>query len=179
MTNHVHLLITPTQTGAISRLMQSLGRRYVRYINDSYGRTGTLWEGRYKSHLVANDEHLLRCYRYIELNPVRAGMVAHAADYRWSSYGRNAMAWLIRLFIRTSVTAGWKIWKGSDCRLIASWFHKRATKMQRASAITCDINIRWEMSDFERLSKRRPVAGSHQEKGPTEKTEVRDIETRL
>lgn len=53
--------------------------------------TGTLWEGRYKSHLVANDEHLLRCYRYIELNPVRAGMVAHAADYRWPSYGRNAM----------------------------------------------------------------------------------------
>ncbi|WP_449467809.1 transposase [Stenotrophomonas humi] len=91
MTNHVHLLVTPTQTSAISRLMQSLGRRYVRYINDTYGRTGTLWEGRYKSHLVANDEHLLRCYRYIELNPVRAGMVAHAADYRWSSYGRNAM----------------------------------------------------------------------------------------
>ena len=91
MTNHVHLLITPNQTGAISRLMQSLGRRYVRYINDSYARTGTLWEGRYKSHLVANDEHLLRCYRYIELNPVRAGMVEHAADHRWSSYGRNAM----------------------------------------------------------------------------------------
>ncbi|MCD9088270.1 transposase [Stenotrophomonas sp. SY1] len=91
MTNHVHLLITPGVTGAISKVMQSLGRRYVRYINDAYGRTGTLWEGRYKSHLVADDDHLLRCYRYIELNPVRAGMVAHAADYRWSSYRRNAL----------------------------------------------------------------------------------------
>ena len=91
MTNHVHLLVTPLQSGAISRLMQSLGRRYVRYINDTYGRTGTLWEGRYKSHLVADDEHLLRCYRYIELNPVRAGMVSHAGGYRWSSYHHNAL----------------------------------------------------------------------------------------
>ncbi len=71
--------------------MQSLGRRYVRYINDAYARTGTLWEGRYKSHLVANDEHLLRCYRYIELNPARAGMVTQAVDYPWSSYRHNAL----------------------------------------------------------------------------------------
>lgn len=90
MTNHVHLLMTPTRVGAISSVMQALGRRYVRYINDTYGRTGTLWEGRYKSHLVANDEHLLRCYRYIELNPVRAGMVATADQYRWSSHAGNA-----------------------------------------------------------------------------------------
>ncbi|WP_305805921.1 transposase [Stenotrophomonas sp. YIM B06876] len=89
MTNHVHLLMTPTRVGAISSVMQALGRRYVRYINDAYGRTGTLWEGRYKSHLVANDEHLLRCYRYIELNPVRAGMVATADQYRWSSHAGN------------------------------------------------------------------------------------------
>lgn len=90
MTNHVHLLVTPNEAGAISRVMQSLGRRYVRYINDAYGRTGTLWEGRYKSHLVADDEHLLRCYRYIELNPVRAGMVTSAGDYAWSSHRCNA-----------------------------------------------------------------------------------------
>ena len=91
MTNHVHLLVTPFQSGAISRLMQPLGRQYVRCTNDTYTRTGRLWEGRYKSHLVANDEQLLRCYRYIELNPVRAGMVPHAGDYRWSSYHRNAL----------------------------------------------------------------------------------------
>ena len=91
MTNHVHLLVTPATSGAIGRVMQSLGRRYVRYINASYARTGTLWEGRYKSHPVASDEHLLRCYRYIELNPVRAHMVANPGDYRWSSHARNAL----------------------------------------------------------------------------------------
>ncbi|HEY0204867.1 MAG TPA: transposase [Acetobacteraceae bacterium] len=91
MTNHVHLLMTCSQAGAIAKLMQSLGRRYVRYINDRYHRTGTLWEGRYKSCLVDSDDYLLRCYRYIELNPVRAGMVADPADYRWSSHRTNAM----------------------------------------------------------------------------------------
>ena len=90
MTNHVHLLMKPAEPGAISGLMQALGRRYVRYINDTYERTGTLWEGRYKSHLIANDDHLLRCYRYIELNPVRAAMVPDPADYPWSSYRHNA-----------------------------------------------------------------------------------------
>ncbi len=78
MTNHVHLLLTPARTGCVSTMMQSLGRRYVRYINDRYRRTGTLWEGRFKACPVQSDDHLLRCYRYIELNPVRAGMVSQA-----------------------------------------------------------------------------------------------------
>ena len=90
MTNHVHLLLTAERTGAIARLMQSLGRRYVRYINDRYHRTGTLWEGRYKACLIDTDSYLLRCYRYIERNPVRAGMVATPGDYRWSSFAANA-----------------------------------------------------------------------------------------
>jgi len=81
MTNHVHLLAKPRERGAIGRLMQALGRRYVRFVNDRHCRTGTLWEGRYKACLVASDEHLLRCYRYIELNPVRAGMVPVPSDY--------------------------------------------------------------------------------------------------
>lgn len=91
MTNHVHLLVTPGDTAQVGQMMQALGRRYVRYINDRYRRTGTLWEGRYKACPVENDDHLLRCYRYIELNPVRAAMVATAADYRWSSHAANAM----------------------------------------------------------------------------------------
>ena len=91
MTNHVHLLVTPDALGAISSMMQALGRRYVRWINDRYGRTGTLWEGRHKAGLVDSDDHLLKCYRYIELNPVRAGMVEDPADYRWSSYRANAL----------------------------------------------------------------------------------------
>ncbi|MBO9716865.1 MAG: transposase [Pseudoxanthomonas sp.] len=90
MTNHVHLLVTPRQSGAVAVLMQALGRRYVRYVNDHYRRTGTLWEGRYKACLVDGDDYLLRCYRYIELNPVRAGMVADPAEYPWSSHRANA-----------------------------------------------------------------------------------------
>jgi putative transposase len=90
MTNHVHLLMTPTATGQIARVLQALGRRFVRHINDRYHRTGTLWEGRYKACLVDTDEYLLRCYRYIELNPVRAGMVSRPEDYPWSSYRFNA-----------------------------------------------------------------------------------------
>lgn len=91
MTNHVHLLVTPGDTGRFGQMMQALGRRYVRYINDRYCRTGTLWEGRYKACPVQCDDHLLRCYRYIELNPVRAAMVADPADNRWSSYAANAL----------------------------------------------------------------------------------------
>ena len=91
MTNHVHLLVTPMQPEhGIGEMMQALGRRYVYYINKTYARTGTLWEGRYKASLIDSDAYLLTCMRYIELNPVRAGMVGHAGDYRWSSYGANA-----------------------------------------------------------------------------------------
>ena len=90
MTNHVHLLMTPSAKIGISQLMQSLGRYYVRYINQSYGRTGTLWEGRYKSTLVDEDRYLLTLSRYIELNPVRARMAPHPRDYPWSSYHHNA-----------------------------------------------------------------------------------------
>lgn len=89
MTNHVHLLITPDAVGAIAALMHALGTRYVRAVNDRYGRTGTLWEGRYKSCLVDSERYVLACLRYIELNPVRAGMVPHPAAYPWSSYGAN------------------------------------------------------------------------------------------
>jgi putative transposase len=90
MSNHVHLLLTPASPGAVARLMQSLGRRYVRYVNDTYQRTGTLWEGRYKACLVDSGRYLLHCHRYIELNPLRAAMVLDPADYRWSSHRNNA-----------------------------------------------------------------------------------------
>lgn len=91
MTNHVHLLMTPRGAGRVGRTMQALGRRYVRYINDRYCRTGTLWEGRYKASLVGSDRHVLQCQRYIELNPLRARMVADPADYRWSSFRHHAL----------------------------------------------------------------------------------------
>jgi putative transposase len=90
MTNHVHLLLTPEAGESVSALMKHLGQRYVQHVNRRYRRSGTLWEGRFKSSLVSNDSYLLACYRYIELNPVRAGMVKHPAEYRWSSYRYNA-----------------------------------------------------------------------------------------
>lgn len=90
MTNHVHLLMTPERADSVSRLMQSIGRRYVQYVNRTYRRTGTLWESRHKASLVQRERYLLACYRYIELNPVRAGMVEHPAEYPWSSFAANA-----------------------------------------------------------------------------------------
>lgn len=91
MTNHVHLLITPHIENGISKVMQYIGRYYVQYFNFQYQRTGTLWEGRYKATLLDSDGYLLTCSRYIELNPVRAGMVKDPAEYPWSSYHCNAL----------------------------------------------------------------------------------------
>lgn len=90
MTNHVHLLMTPSTEEGIGKVMQSVGRRYVQYFNFTYGRTGTLWEGRYKATPIDTEGYLLTCYRYIELNPVRARLATHPREYRWSSYGSNA-----------------------------------------------------------------------------------------
>jgi len=90
MTNHVHLLMTPSTETAIGQVMQSVGRRYVGHFNSAYRRTGTLWEGRYKATVIETDSYLLACYRYIELNPVRAGLVEHPREFPWSSHGANA-----------------------------------------------------------------------------------------
>lgn len=91
MTNHVHLLVTPEQERSLPLMMQAMGRNYVQRLNVGYQRTGTLWEGRYKASLVQTDYYLLACQRYIELNPVRAGIVASPGDYPYSSYLHNAL----------------------------------------------------------------------------------------
>ena len=91
MSNHVHLLCTPHAPQAISSMMQSVGRMYVRYFNNTYDRSGTLWEGRYKSCLIESESYLLHLYRYIELNPVRAGTVNDPSEYPWSSYKYNGL----------------------------------------------------------------------------------------
>ena len=91
MTNHVHLLLTPERAETVARLIMSLGRRYVQYINHLHERSGTLWDSRYKSSLVDTDCYLFACQRYIELNPVRAGIVQSPGQYRWSSYRANAL----------------------------------------------------------------------------------------
>jgi len=89
MTNHVHLLLTPPSADACIALMRNLGQRYVQYFNKRHDRTGTLWEGRFRSCVTESARYVLACYRYIEMNPVRAGMVTSAGDYGWSSFGIN------------------------------------------------------------------------------------------
>jgi putative transposase len=90
MTNHVHLLLTPGTAPACASLMRDLGRRYVQYFNRRYERSGTLWEGRFRSCIAESSRYVMACYRYIESNPVRAGMVDHPLAYRWSSYAANS-----------------------------------------------------------------------------------------
>ncbi|MGD8580885.1 MAG: transposase, partial [Lysobacterales bacterium] len=98
MSNHVHLLATPSHHESLSRLMQFLGRLYVRHFNHTYARSGTLFEGRFRTSVVQEDRYLLTCLRYIELNPVRAGMVREPGAYRWSSFRAHAFGIRARLW---------------------------------------------------------------------------------
>ena len=99
MDNHFHLLVTPQADKALSRMMQDMGRDYVRYFNRRYSRTGTLWEGRFRSSLIQTERYFLACMVYIDLNPVRAGMVAQPLDHPWSSHAHYVGArldnWLV------------------------------------------------------------------------------------
>lgn len=90
MNNHVHLLLSAATPTALAAMMKAQNQRYVQHVNKTYRRTGTLWEGRFRSCLTQEDGYFFTCQRYIELNPVRAGIVTHPADYRWSSYRANA-----------------------------------------------------------------------------------------
>jgi putative transposase len=143
MTNHVHLLVSATCKESLPRTMQALGRRYVRRFNAVHGRTGTLWEGRYKACAVDKDDYLFSCMRYIELNPVRAGIVAHPLEYPWSSAHANATGKHDPVVSRhpafAAVGGG-----GADCqRVYAAWLEagqdsqtveaiRDATRRQRA-----------------------------------------------
>ena len=98
MDNHVHLLATPEEDDSLSKTLQHTGSQYVRYFNRRYGRTGTLFEGRFRSCLVQDEKYLLICHRYIEMNPVRAGIVSDPADYAWSSYRANGFGKVARLW---------------------------------------------------------------------------------
>jgi len=100
MTNHVHLLVTPAEAGAVGAMMQDIGRRYVRVINTIHERTGSLWEGRFKASLIDSERYLLTCHRYIEDNPVRARMVPHAVAHPWSSHAHYVGSRVDRLITR-------------------------------------------------------------------------------
>jgi putative transposase len=90
MTNHIHVMATPEEPGAIPSMMKELGERYSQYFNATYFRTGTPWDGRYRAYLLLDERYWLTCLRYVELNPVRAGMVMRAEDYEWSTYAAHA-----------------------------------------------------------------------------------------
>lgn len=109
MDNHFHLLLTPHTTQGLPQMMQAVGRRYVRYFNDSQQRSGTLWEGRYRSVPLQAERYLLPCMVYIDLNPVRAGLVAHASDYPWSSCGHYLGLGLRRDKLLTTHALVWKL----------------------------------------------------------------------
>ena len=97
MTNHIHFIVSSSRKDGISNIMKLVGSRYAYYFNKAYSRTGTLWEGRHKSSLIDISNYLLACYRYVEMNPVRAGMVSRPELYRWSSFGANGfgdISWL-------------------------------------------------------------------------------------
>lgn len=133
MTNHVHLLVTPPGAEPMSRFMQFVGRRYVPYINHKYGRSGTVWEGRYKASLVEEEAYFFTVMRYIEMNPVRAGMVERPGQYRWSSFCHNAGIREIRflrfhaLYQRLGITAEER--QRAYCALFKG--HVAETDMQR------------------------------------------------
>ncbi|MDP3515100.1 MAG: transposase [Sulfuritalea sp.] len=122
MTNHGHLLLTPAIRGAPSRLMQALGRRYVQYANRTYRRSGSLWEGRYKSSVVQAESYLPACMRDIELNPVRTAMVADPGGYRWSSYRANGLGQLDTRLTPHSAYLGLDVGFASCCAAYRALF---------------------------------------------------------
>ena len=158
MTNHVHLLVTPSDQPGLSRMMQALGRKYVQYFNFAHGRTGTLWEGRYKSTLVDADVYLLTVYRYIELNPVRAEMVTHASDYPWSSYQYNALGKPIQLITPHSLYL--KLGKTSEEREVTyrSLFRGRMPERD-LNAIRDATNKAWVMGSPRFKAKMEAATG--------------------
>jgi len=120
MTNHLHLLVSPSDKEQLSKFMQAMANRYVRYFNATRNRTGTIWEGRFKSCLVDSESYLFSLYRYIETNPVRAGMVRNISDYPWSSYGCNGLG------KENGLITGHKLYQGlgGDSKLRAKNYRK-------------------------------------------------------
>jgi len=134
MANHVHMLATPELGHSISKVLQSVGRRYVQYFNFTYHRTGTLWEGRYRATVVDSAQYLLTVMRYIELNPVRAGMVEHPGDYPWSSYRRNAQG-------DSGMNADWITPQGEYLRLASNVVERQLTYRELFKTAIADSDL--------------------------------------
>lgn len=133
MTNHVHLLITPSETGSISNLMKVASSRYAHYVNKKYSRTGSLWEGRHKSSAVESEKYLLKCSRYIELNPVAAKMVDSPGHYVWTSYHRNAFGIYDQLITPHTVYLGLGKSAGERCSNYRELFHQALSEKDKVA----------------------------------------------
>jgi putative transposase len=153
MDNHVHLLATPASDESVSLALQALGRWYVRYFNNTYQRTGTLWEGRFKACIVQSDRYFLAVSRYIELNPVRAAITNHPAGYTWSSYAHNALGKKMQLL--TPHSAYLAVGRDEQERLqrYGELFHRvmhpseleQIRKTVQKSQILGDADFRWQI----------------------------------
>ena len=143
MTNHLHLLITPKDKEQLSRFMQSMANRYVRYFNAKHQRTGTLWEGRYKSCLIDSDHYLFTLFQYIEMNPVKAGMVKDLADYPWSSYQHNALGQTDSLISEHSMYKELGASIEQRCDAYRKMFESQITTQQEAQITT--VTLRGEV----------------------------------
>ena len=146
MTNHIHFIVSSERKDGISTVMKVVGSRYAFHFNRSYSRTGTLWEGRHKSSLIDSSSYLLACYRYVEMNPVRAGMVARPEEYKWSSFGENALG-----------DSGWL-----DLHL--EYLYLGATRDERcANYRSLFVDFDYDQDDFIRQSAHycQPVGGDY------------------
>jgi putative transposase len=160
MDNHFHLLATPPTDDALPKMMQSVGRSYVRYFNDRTQRTGTLWEGRYKSTVIEAALHLLPCMVYIDLNPLRAGLVAHAGDYPWSSFGHYAGLHTDKLITPHSLV--WNLGNTPFAREAAySELVRNGIEQDQQTALTDAVLLGWVLggedfiSELQRKTPRR------------------------
>ena len=165
MTNHFHLLATPQTSDGLPQMMQAVGRRYVRYFNDRQKRSGTLWEGRYRSTLIQTDRYLLACMAYIDLNPVRAGLVVQARDYPWSSHGHYIGQHLDKLV--TPHPLYWELGNTPFAReaAYADWVQTGISSVQQ-QALTDAALSGWALgepdfvADLQKRTARRVAKGS-------------------
>jgi len=160
MTNHAHILVTPETSDGLSAMMKRLAQRHAQRFNRRYDRTGTLWEGRYRSSIVESDTYLLACYRYIEMNPVRAMMVEHPVDYRWSSHRANAYGEEDRILVPHPTYVGLgaspQMWRDAYRRLFAVAASPAEIEAIRHAARTNSVLGRREfVAQVERMTGRR------------------------
>ena len=165
MDNHFHLLATPEAIDSLPRMMQAVGRSYVRYYNNSQGRSGTLWEGRYKSVLIQADSYLMACMVYIDLNPVRAGLVALPDDYIWSSYGHYA-----GLRANNLISPHPLIWELGNTPFSREARYRELVQAgiapQEQAALTQSVLSGWALGDLEFVSELEQVAGRRLSRSP-------------